>query len=106
MTLTWVPFRHWAAAFFFLLEDVARAVVVATPRLLEPPELEGNVVVMIGAASGAGGPVAGASSILALMTEGEDSSVSLSAGGSLISECTASSCSGCIAGGTPVVGVR
>jgi hypothetical protein len=43
VTLTQAPLQHWAAAFSFLLEDVAQA-VVATPHFLEPPKLEGGVV--------------------------------------------------------------
>ncbi len=61
-------FSTLGSGLFFLLEDVARA-VMATPHFLERPELEGGVVVTIGVASGAGGLVAGASSILALMAE-------------------------------------
>jgi hypothetical protein len=50
VTFTRAPFRHWADAFFFLLDEVVRA-VVATPRFLKPPEfLEGGVVI-VGVAS-------------------------------------------------------
>jgi hypothetical protein len=44
VTLTRAPLQHWAANFFFLLEDVVARAVVVTPRFLEPPELEGGVV--------------------------------------------------------------
>jgi hypothetical protein len=42
---TRAPFRHWAAAFLFLVDEVARAVVATAHFVLEPPELEGGVVI-------------------------------------------------------------
>jgi hypothetical protein len=52
VTFTQAPLQHWAATtFFFLVKDVDAQAVVATPRFLEPPELEGGVVRFDGAVS-------------------------------------------------------
>jgi hypothetical protein len=98
--LTRAPLRHWAATFFFLLEDVVARAVVATPRFLEPPELEGGVARIGGAVSSVSCPrtpsttPAAPSSIMAATaatTEGSFAGSS-SAAWTLRSDCIATSC--------------